>query len=134
VAEAVTGLKRYVETRVPREQVLFVGLHRHDMVIIGDMWIYFILDRPHATRYQELHPAIADTAPVQREIIGDLETQNVSLVILRHIFTDEELDGSLRDFQRALPQIGATDLDTYIRQNYSRVREYGPYEVWQQMP
>jgi len=131
VADAVIGLQRYVEDHVPPEQALFVGLPRHDIVIIGDMWIYFILDRPQATRYQELHPAIADTAPVQREIIGDLETKNVSLVILRHIFTDEELDRTKVSYQKNLPQTGATDLDTFIHQNYKWVRQFDLYEVWQ---
>ena len=71
-ARLLTELSDFVNTHMPQSAQLFVGLHRHDVVIIGDVMIYFILNHPIATRYHELHPAITDTAQVQHEIIRDL--------------------------------------------------------------
>jgi len=36
-----------------------------------------------------------------------------------------------RDFLKHLPNVGATDLDQYIRANFAPVREFGAYVVWQ---
>ncbi len=108
----------------------FVGLHRHDVVIVGTPRLYFILDRANATRYHELHPAIVDTARVQREIISDLQRKNVTFVILKHIFSDEALDEVKKAFLRNLPEVGATDLDEFIQANYVEVRKFGRYAFW----
>jgi hypothetical protein len=130
-AKVLTELSTFVTTHIPRGEQLFVGLHRHDVVVIGDVMIYFILNHPNATRYQELHPAITDTAPVQSEIIGDLTARNIELVILKHIFADETLERVKTDFLRNLPHIGATDLDAFISEHYVEVEKFGPYGVWQ---
>jgi hypothetical protein len=129
-ARTLDELSAFVEAHLPPGQKLFVGLHRHDIVVIGDALIYFILNRPMATRYQELHPAIVDTAQVQQEIIADLREQNVSMILLKHIFSDEVLDVVKTKHLKNLPYIGATDLDEFIRENYMKTRKFGPYEVW----
>jgi len=128
-AEALEALYAFVNSNVAPTQKLFVGLHRHDVGIIGDLMSYFILDRPIATRYQEMHPAITDTAPVQAAMIRELRTGDVPIVILKRIFADAELDQAKAEFRRHLPQIGATDLDAFIQQNYRPVRDFGPYSV-----
>ena len=75
--------------------------------------------------------AIADTAAVQREIIADLEDGNVSLVILKRIFGDETLERVKKNFLRNLPQIGALELDQFLRDNYVETAQFGSYSVWQ---
>jgi hypothetical protein len=130
-ARELTDLSVFVEANVLPGQSIFIGLHRHDVVIINDVMLYFILNRPSATRYHELHPAIADTAPIQREIIGDLQNKNVPLIILKHIFPDKTLELVKKDLLKNLPQIGATELDTYIREKYVEARQFGDYTVWQ---
>jgi hypothetical protein len=129
-ARALAELSAFVETHVPPDQKLFVGLQRHDAIVIGDALPYFMLNRPSATRYQELHPAIADTARVQREMIADLQNEHVPLIILKYIFSDEELDGVKQDLLKNLPDVGATDLDEFIHQNYMKVQKFDAYEVW----
>jgi hypothetical protein len=130
-ARALNALTPFIQNAVPRDQKIFIGLHRHDVVIISDVTLYFILDRPVATRYQELHPAIADTARVQQEIIRDLERDRVAYLVLKNIFADDVLESVKRDFLKHLPNVGATDLDQYIRANFAPVREFGAYVVWQ---
>jgi hypothetical protein len=130
-SRAFAELSAFVHAHTEPRQRLFVGLHRHDVVIIGDVMIYFVLDRPSATRYHELHPAVTDTARVQNEIIRDLQEKNVSLVILKYIFSDEALEREKMNFARHLSKSGATDLDEFIGKNYLHVRTFGPYAVWQ---
>jgi hypothetical protein len=130
-ARTFTELLAYLDARIPQQQKLFVGLHRHDVLITGDVMIYFLLGRPNATRYQELHPAITDTAKVQQEIIHALQSDDVSLIILKHIYSDRTLERAKSNFLKNLPCIGATDLDEFIRKNYAEVRKFGPYEVWE---
>lgn len=130
-AETIQDLVDYVNQHIPADQPLFVGLHRHDVVVIGDIMIQFILDRPIPTRYQELHPAIADTQPIQQEIIRDIQEKDVDYIILRKIFPDPVLDQVKQDFLKNLPHVGAMDLDNFIRDNYIHVESFGPYTVWQ---
>jgi hypothetical protein len=123
-------LSAFVSAHVAPHEKLFVGLHRHDTLIIGNVMLYFVLDRASATRYHELHPAITDTAPVQREMIRDIREENIPLIIRERIFPDETLERWKKNFLKKLPQIGATDLDEFIRANYVKVRQFGPHEVW----
>ncbi len=129
-AEVLTGLRAFIDSNTAPNEKIYVGLNRHDAVIVGDVLAYFILDRPIATRYQELHPAITDTAAVQATIIRELRDGGVRLIVLKQAFPDWQLERAKADFQKHLPQVGALDLDRFIRQNYHPVREFGPYTVW----
>ena len=131
LASNYSDLLAFVDAQVAPDDNLYVGLHRHDVVVVGaNAADYFILDRPIGTRYHELHPAVVDTADIQREIIRDLKEKNVSLIILKRIRTDERLEFVKRDFLRNLPQIGATELDAFIRSNYVQVKIIGNNEIW----
>ena len=129
-AQWISELWAFVNDRVPPGEPIYVGLHRHDVTVIGDHLLYFILDRPGATRYDELHPAITDTSRVQHEMIGDLQEKNVRLIVLKHIFSNAKLDEIKQDYQRNLPNVGATGLDDFIRGYYFKSQQIGPYEIW----
>lgn len=123
-------LVAFVNENIPPERRIFIGLHRHDTTIIGDGATYFILDRLNATRQDQLHPGVVDTARVQREMISDLEARDVEYIFLKqHVFSDEVLDRLRKHWSITLPDSGATVLDEYIRANYKKVRTIGPYEI-----
>jgi hypothetical protein len=131
LARNYSELLAFVDAHMLRGEKIFIGLHRHDVVIVGaNAADYFILDRPLATRYHELHPAIVDTAEIQREIIRDLQANKVSLIILKRVFSDETLEKVKEKFVKNLPNIGATDLDRFIRQNYVQVAAIGNNTIW----
>ncbi len=111
-----------------------MGLRRHDVVIVNDTNIHFLLDRPIAGRYQELHSGIADVATAQVEIIAALDRHRVGLIVLDSFFDDRYLDGAKDGFQRNVPEIGATDLDRFIRASYRPVRRIGRYTIWHRSP
>ena len=121
------------EVAAPGEAV-FVGLHRHDVVVVNPTLLYFLLERPVPTRYHEMHSAIADTDPIQREIIAELESIPVRTAILWRGFEDEVLDRALKGKRReALPNRGAKRLDQYFQAKFQAVRAIGAYEIWQRL-
>ena len=130
IAAELRDLADFVQARVPPGQAIYIGPHRHDVVVTGRTGLYFPLDRPSATRYQELHPGIADTASVQAEIIRDLKQKDIQLLVLVRMFDDDWLDELKARKQRNLPRIGATDLDAFIQSNYAQVRQIGNYSLW----
>jgi hypothetical protein len=109
----------YVQERTrPREKV-YVGVSRHDDIFSNDAMFYFLVQRDSATRYHELHPGVADTAPVQHEIANELERNKVTYVVL----TERS--------SRASP--GVTVLDTYISNNYRSVQRIGAYDIFRRV-
>ena len=130
-AKTVQAMVRVVRARTTPDDSVFVGCHRHDVVIVNPTLTYLLIDRPIPTRYHELHPAIADTDEVQREIIAELEKSSVRLAVLWRRFEDDGLDRVQRSRQAALPRTGATRLDDYLRRNFEKIESVGRYEIWQ---
>jgi len=133
-AESLAALAGYVQRRVPPGQPIYVGVRRHDIIIISQPMVYFVVDRLPATRYHELHSGVVDTAPVQAEMIRYLNDRNVKLIVLIDPFTDDALDGVKRSIRSKQPQVGATQLDAFIRANFVPSRQFGEYVVWLRKP
>ena len=129
--DTLTTLVTFMDSHVPPGKKIFVGLHRHDTVVIGDGKMYFILDRGNATRQDQLHPGIVDTAKIQREMIRDLQRNNVEYLVIRHVFDDKALDELRKIWSDTLPESGATELDSFIREHYQRLESSGQYEIWE---
>jgi hypothetical protein len=128
--ERMACLAAAVDRHASGGEPIWVGKLRHDLVIRDESNLYFLLARPSATRYHELHPGVVDTAAVQREIISDLEGREVGVLVLREVANPELLERAKRRMQTHVPAIGATDLDTWIRANYEPVDHCTPYQVW----
>lgn len=122
-------VKELVDQLAPNHQPVFIGLHRHDVTIIGTSKTYFILDRINPTRHDQLHPGIADHAEFQQQIVRDLDQANVNVIVLVHSFPDKVLDQTKALRSINLPKTGALILDEYIHQNFTPVRTIGRYEV-----
>jgi 4-amino-4-deoxy-L-arabinose transferase-like glycosyltransferase len=128
--DTLTRLVSFIDDHVPVDEKIFVGLHRHDTVVIGDGKMYFILNRASATRQDQLHPGIVDTAMIQREMIHDLQRNRVRYLVIRHVFSDQALDKLRKIWAVTLPGSGALELDAFIRENYQRLESTGQYEIW----
>ena len=120
LADVITYIKSH---SLPTEAV-FVGLPTHDRIFINDALLYFLVNRPSATRYHELHPGVATTAEVQREIIADLIRPDVRLIIINHGIPNpnEPNESSLSS--------GITLLDDFIRDRYQENQRFGRYAIW----
>jgi hypothetical protein len=95
-------------------ETIYVGHYRHDQLFATDVLFYFLADRPDATRYDMLHPGVATTAPVQAEIIRDLEARRTRCVILDNLDVNGE---------QVVPP-DATVLDEYLSRHFQRVIDF----------
>ncbi|MCZ2078834.1 MAG: glycosyltransferase family 39 protein [Bryobacterales bacterium] len=129
-AATLEGLSEIVKRYIPEGAKVYAGLRRHDVVIVNDPLLYFVLGRLPATRYHELHPAVTDTAAVQAEMIHDLRVSKVPVVVLSEMFSDDILETARADFAKHLPRTGAKDLDRYLRDNYYPAVRLSQHAVW----
>jgi hypothetical protein len=114
-----------VQTNVAENEKIFVGNTRHDSIVVNDMMLYYLAERNSATRFHELHPGLADTESIQKIIIDDIETNQVTLIVL--------VDIDLEKFDEKIPEGGSRLLDEYIEDNFIFKNSYGDYSVWRRI-
>ena len=112
----------YLRSHSQPGEPIFVGTSRHDRIFANDLLIYFLAERPSATRYAELHPGLATTLPVQQAIAEELAAKNVQWVALMKAFDAREPNASSTSS-------GVTFLDDYIREHYQPETTFGNYQV-----
>lgn len=116
----------HIQTTVNENERIFVGNTRHDQVYINDVMLYFLSNRHCATKYHELHPGLATTVKIQREIVRDLEEQKVRYLVLRDEIRQEPNESGISS--------GVFILDNYIGENFSHVEQFDAYAVWMRKP
>jgi hypothetical protein len=128
-ARALAELSRYVRSRVPPGDPVFVANPRFDLVNVGNPLVYVLVGRPNPTRYDVMQPGVVTTAPVQREIVGDLERSRPRLVIrwLSPVADQREDNGAGRSS-------GVRVLDRYLAREYEPGRRFGDYLVLTRRP
>jgi Dolichyl-phosphate-mannose-protein mannosyltransferase len=119
-------IEAYLRDINPEEKV-FVGLTRHDQIYVNDIFLYFLIDREIPTKYTELHPGVASSEAVQREIIHELEDNSVNYIIL---YEGEIVPEPNKSSQSS----GVTLLDEYIKSNFDKVPNLyylHPYQIFE---
>ena len=113
-----------VRERVRPGDPIYVATRRSDLVTSGDPLFYVLAGRPNPTRYDIQAPGVITSAPVQREIVRDLErTRPRALVRFTSAVTTEP------EPNRAGESSGVSVLDDYIERAYRPVERAGPYLV-----
>jgi hypothetical protein len=115
---------RYVSERVPPAQTIYVGSWRHDRLFVSDVMFYFLAARDAATKYYDLIPGLQTTLPIQETMIRQLREREVPVVVLW-----SRWDG-IREPNASAESSGVTALDTFIRDNYHLVQQFGDYTIW----
>ncbi len=72
---------RAVQRAVPPGEPIYVAPRRADQVTAGYPLLYVLADRPNPTRYDIAAPGVVTSAPVQREIVRDLERTRPRVVV-----------------------------------------------------
>jgi hypothetical protein len=72
---------RAIQRAVPPGEPIYVAPKRADQVTAGYPLLYVMADRPNPTRYDIAAPGVVTSAPVQREIVGDLERTKPRVVV-----------------------------------------------------
>jgi hypothetical protein len=120
-AEQIQVLE-YVNQHFARGDAVFVGNSRHDKIFINDASMYFLLKRPVAVKWNEMHPGVVTTEPVQKAMIQQIEQKRVGLVVLANMPDSNEANASAISSQVRV-------LDDYIQRNYHAVFANKQYTV-----
>jgi hypothetical protein len=121
-ALAVERAARYVQAHVPAGEPIYVATLRSDLVTSGNPLFYMLAERRNPTRYDIAAPGVVTSAPVQREIVRDLERARPRLVVrwIAPITAEHEPN-------RAGESSGVRILDQYIEGKYRQVARLGYY-------
>jgi len=118
---------RIREYTAPDERI-YVGVERHDAIVINAIKFHYTGARRGATRYHELHPGITDRIEIQQEIIDDIERHGVrAVVIWKFGWSQETLDAIKARRMSKVEGIGATYLDEWIAENFEPIEQHGEY-------
>lgn len=123
-ARSLAQVVSSVDRRIPQGQPVFVANPRHDLVRVGNAMLYVLLDRPNPTRYDVMQPGVVTSAPVQREIVDDLERTSPPVVVRWVAETAQR-----REPNGAGRSSGVRILDRYLANRYRAVRLFGDYAV-----
>jgi hypothetical protein len=115
---------RHVRERVPAGRPIYVATRRSDLVSSGYPLFYVLADRPNATRYDIQAPGVVTSAPVQREIVRDLERTRTPLVVRWTAPLS-----AVREPNRGGESTGVTILDDHLRRAYRREVRYGDFVI-----
>jgi hypothetical protein len=126
--EPYEPIASFVRAHVPPSEAIYVGVVRHDAIVISNQAFYYLAGRRSATRYNELHPGLADDPAYQQEMIDAIERERVRCVVLWRFGWDDRFLDQIRDYRRArLPNLGATHLDEYLQREFEALAEYGEF-------
>jgi hypothetical protein len=110
----------YVRQQTSRDDTVFIGLPRHDKIFVNDVLLYFAMARKSATKWYHFDPGLQTSAPIQREMIGELQRAKPKLVVMEPTWAasipPEPNDSAVSS--------GVTLLDDYIREAYEPVATF----------
>ena len=114
----------YVDGRVPPGRPIYVTTRRSDLVTSGDPLFYVLALRNNPTPYDIAAPGVVTSAPVQNEIVRDLEQTQTPVVVryLSPVTTAPEPN-------RAGQSTGVTILDRYLAQAFRPGPRFGYYQI-----
>lgn len=113
----------YIQSHVLSGDQIYVGNSVHDRIYANDVMFYFLSERHSATKYHELHPGLATTLPVQREIAKEVRQSRVEYIVLLSRFQDA------REPNESAVSSGVTFLDDFIKANYVPIEQFGTYTI-----
>jgi hypothetical protein len=112
-----------VVRRLPRGPI-YVATRRSDLVTSGHPLLYVLAGRPNPTRYDIPAPGVVTSAPVQREIIRDLERTRTPMVAR---WTDPVTAAA--EPNAAGRSSGVRLLDEYLARSYREVERIGSFRL-----
>ena len=115
-------LVQHVRNTTRPGEPIFSGVANTSRLFINDAMLYFLTQRPAATRWVEMEPGLTSSERGQREVSADLERLRVRVLVLADI-TSSEPNATARSN-------GVTVLDDYIRARYKPSKQFGNYRVW----
>lgn len=113
---------RYIRQRSNDSTPLFVGSVDHSRVFWNDLRMYWLADRPIGVRTFQLEARIATEAPVQLEIVANLEQDKRTWIVLDN--------DSVGDDGISAHRAGSKLLDDYISDHFRQEARFGNYLIF----
>lgn len=130
IFDAYLPIVEFLQKNTREDERIYVGLARHDSIVINDWSLHTVAGRRNCCRYSELHRGVADVVEGQREIIRDIERHQVRAVVLwKFGWSDEILERRLEGLRLRLPEAGSVVLDEYIAEHFDLLAQHGEYLV-----
>ena len=123
---AYANLVRHVRATTADGESIFSGVSDTSRLFVNDAMLYFLTDRPPATRWIEMEPGLTNTEKGQLEMVEALTRQRVNTVVLWNKVSDEPNATSRSN--------GVHILDDFVRANYIENRRFGEYTVFVRSP
>ncbi len=115
---------REIQARVAPGEPIYVVPARSDLVTAGNPLLYVLAGRPNPTRYDIQAPGVVTSAPVQREIVADLERARPRVVV-----RDTSPVTAAPEPNAAGRSTGVTLLDDYLAERYREADRHGALVV-----
>ena len=112
----------FVKERTQPDDRLFVGVYNHDKIVANYVTLYFMYGKGYGTKYHELHPGVITTASVQKEVVRELEANDVEYLLLTN--------GWWREPNRSQIDSGVDYLDDFIRSRFEPIMLSRDISVW----
>lgn len=120
---------RAIRRAVAPGQPIYVAPRRADLVTAGIPLLYVLARRPNPTRYDVAQPGVVTTAPVQREIVRDLDRTRTRLVVR---WTDPR--SSQPEPNAGGRPSGVRLLDDYLARRYRPAARFGSLRLLMRRP
>jgi hypothetical protein len=126
--EVYEPIAKFIREHTREDERIYVGVERHDAIVITDMRFHYLTGRLSCCRYSELHPGITDRLEVQHEIAEGIEAAGVrAAVIWKFGWPQERLDKIKARRMAAVDGVGESWLDDYIEANFEPLAQHGEY-------
>lgn len=114
----------YIRSKTAPGEPIYVVGRRADITTAGAPLIYLLAERQNPTRYDIAAPGVLTSAPVQREIVADLERSQPRLIVRWDSPVTAAPEPNL-----AGKSSGVRILDSYIAAHYRETVRYGDWVV-----
>lgn len=118
------AVSRYLARYVPKDERILVGTDIHDRILVNTPVLYAQSVRKPATLWAQYDPGVQTTAPVQKEMIGELEKYRVRWIVRTTPWPN------VREPNGSSISSGVTLLDDYLARNFRPVARAEAISIW----
>jgi len=112
-------LALYVKNNTDVNERIHSATGRHDKIFVNDASLYFVAQRMPASKWHHYEPGMQNSENVQREIISDLERNEVSLIMRDSSFDD------VRQPNKSAASSNVFVLDQYLEKYFHKEISFG---------
>jgi hypothetical protein len=104
----------YIKNNTKEQERIHSATGRHDKIFVNDALVYFLSQRMPASKWHHYEPGLQNSANIQKEIISELERNEVSLVM-----SDSSWD-DVREPNKSAESSNVFILDQYLQMHFHK--------------